>query len=76
MGAGMAISFLLFLVLALLFGFWLAVRILHKAGYSGWWSLLGLVPFVNLVMIWVFAYAEWPRLLKAAARASPRPGQP
>jgi uncharacterized membrane protein YhaH (DUF805 family) len=53
--------------------FWLAVRILHKAGYSGWWSLLGLVPIVNLVMIWVFAFADWPRLRR---RRAPPPQMP
>jgi uncharacterized membrane protein YhaH (DUF805 family) len=42
--------------------FWMMVRILNKAGYSGWWSLLMLVPLVNIVMIWVFAFADWPAL--------------
>jgi uncharacterized membrane protein YhaH (DUF805 family) len=44
------------------FVYWLVVRVLRKAGYSGWWCLLMLVPFVNLIMIWVFAFAHWPRL--------------
>jgi len=39
-----------------------AVMILRKAGYSGWWCLLGFVPLVNIVMIWVFAFADWPAL--------------
>ena len=34
--------------------------IARKAGYSGWWSLLMIIPVVNLVMIWVFAFAKWP----------------
>jgi len=41
---------------------WMTVRILHKAGYSGWWSLLMLIPIVNIVMIWVFAFSDWPLL--------------
>ena len=41
---------------------WPWLRICRKAGYSGWWSLLAVVPLVNLVMVWVFAYADWPRL--------------
>ncbi len=48
----------LFLTVAI----WLPVRILHKAGYSGWWVVLGFVPVVNIVMVWVFAFADWPRL--------------
>ena len=36
--------------------------IMKKAGYSGWWCLLGLVPLLNIIMIWVFAFATWPNL--------------
>jgi uncharacterized membrane protein YhaH (DUF805 family) len=54
---------LLALPLAIIaFFFWMMVRILNKAGYSGWWSLLMLVPLVNIVMVWVFAFANWPAL--------------
>ncbi|MFC3226340.1 hypothetical protein ACFOGJ_03820 [Marinibaculum pumilum] len=37
-----------------------AWRGLQKAGFSGAWSLLLLVPVVNLVMLWVFAFISWP----------------
>ena len=36
------------------------VKILQKAGYSGWWVLIGLVPFVNLVFFLIFAFTKWP----------------
>jgi uncharacterized membrane protein YhaH (DUF805 family) len=49
---------------------WLLARILHKAGYSAWWGLLGLLPTVNIVMLWVFAYAQWPAL--AGEDSAPR----
>jgi hypothetical protein len=35
-------------------------KIVSKAGYSGAWSLLALVPFVNIIMLWVFAFSSWP----------------
>lgn len=35
-------------------------KILRKAGYSGWWSLLYFIPLVNLICIWIFAFAPWP----------------
>ena len=41
---------------------WMGVRILRKAGYSGWWSLLTLVPLLNIAMIWVFSFSDWPAL--------------
>jgi hypothetical protein len=34
--------------------------ILKKAGYSGWLALLGMVPLVNIVCLWVFALVRWP----------------
>jgi len=38
------------------------VRIIQKAGYSGWWVLVGLVPILNVVMFLVFAFSRWPVL--------------
>jgi len=38
------------------------VKILHKAGYSGWWCLIVFVPLVNIIMFYVFAFANWPAL--------------
>ena len=43
-------------------------RVLRRAGYSPWWVLLVLVPLVNLIALWVFAYARWPALDGAARR--------
>ncbi|MEE8333289.1 MAG: hypothetical protein V3R85_05530 [Alphaproteobacteria bacterium] len=54
----MVLMVLAFAALAL----WMTVRILRKAGLSGWWCLVTLVPGVNLIMIWVFAFARWPAL--------------
>ena len=38
------------------------VKIITKAGYSGWWVLIGFVPIVNFVMLLVFAFSDWPAL--------------
>ena len=35
-------------------------RILKRAGYSRWWLLTMVVPLLNLIMLWVFAFASWP----------------
>lgn len=40
-------------------------RILNKAGYSAWWVLIALVPLVNVVMFFVFAFSDWPALANA-----------
>ncbi|WP_395020145.1 hypothetical protein [Dongia sp.] len=39
---------------------WAMVRIIQKAGYSGWNFLWYLVPIVNIVMFFIFAFGEWP----------------
>jgi len=36
--------------------FW---QICKKAGFSPWLSLLNVVPFGNLVLIYVLAFAQW-----------------
>ena len=35
-------------------------RILSRAGYSRWWLLTIVVPLLNVIMLWVLAFAVWP----------------
>lgn len=49
-------------------------KTVSKAGYPGAWSLLMLVPFVNLIAMFMFAFSEWP--LERAARAAQQRTQP
>lgn len=35
---------------------------LRKAGRSRLWCVLALVPLLNLIALWVFAYIRWPAL--------------
>lgn len=37
-----------------------AWKIVSKAGYNGAWSLLIFIPLVNIIMMYVFAFSEWP----------------
>ncbi|MFT5644904.1 MAG: hypothetical protein ACI83P_002468 [Janthinobacterium sp.] len=37
-----------------------AWRIAQKAGFPGALSLLMLIPMVNIILIWVFAFIKWP----------------
>ena len=50
---------LLGLVLAVIF-FIAYIQIIRRAGYSGWWVLVMFVPVLNVVMLLIFAYKEWP----------------
>ena len=37
-------------------------RIFAKAGYGGWMGLLAVIPGVNLLMLTILAFTEWPIL--------------
>jgi hypothetical protein len=46
-----------FVLIIAVIPFW---RIVSKAGYNGAWALLMFIPFVNLIMLYVFAFNTWP----------------
>jgi len=58
-GFGFGMGPLAGLVIAILvvLPFW---QIFTKAGYSGWWSLLMVLPGVNAVALYVLAFSDWP----------------
>ncbi len=35
-------------------------KMFSKAGFSGWWSLLMIVPVINILLEYYLAFAEWP----------------
>ena len=35
-------------------------RILGRLGFSRWWVLLALLPYANLVGLWIIAVVKWP----------------
>jgi hypothetical protein len=56
------------LILVVIFGvyggtivvpFW---KIYSKAGFSGWSSLVMVIPFVNIIGLFHLAFADWPSL--------------
>jgi len=49
--------FSLIIAILIFLPFWF---IFSKAGYSGWLSLLMLVPIVNVGMLYFLAFSTWP----------------
>ena len=41
---------------------WASATVLKKAGFSGWWSIIAIIPIANWVALMVFASSEWPAL--------------
>jgi hypothetical protein len=39
--------------------FW---KILSKAGYHPAWSLVVFIPILNVIVLYIFAFAKWPNL--------------
>jgi hypothetical protein len=48
-------------LLIVIFGVPIA-RILRRSGRSRWWTIIAFVPLLNLIGLWVFAFARWPKL--------------
>lgn len=67
-----------FIVVILLYAFMFYVcwRILTKAGYSGWLTLLNLIPFGTLGIMLMLAFGNWPVLRGGTGGSSPRGGYP
>jgi hypothetical protein len=36
-------------------------KILDRVGLSPFWSVLALIPLVNVVALWILAFTDWPR---------------
>lgn len=60
--AGIGLTQLLIIGLFSILPLFLLFRpIAKKAGYEGWlWPLLMLIPYLNIVLIWIFAFRKWP----------------
>lgn len=58
----------LFIILVILFiiliPVWFTAKILAKAGFSSWFAFITLIPFVNIIALWVFAFIQWPKVDK------------
>lgn len=56
----MVTLFALLLPIFIIFTLWLGSKILEKAGFDKRWVFCLLIPLVNIIMIWVFAFSNWP----------------
>ena len=48
-----------------------ACRICLKAGYPSWVGIFAIVPVLDLLLLWFFAFSEWPlekRLVTSQAK--------
>ena len=45
---------------------WSACQVARKAGFSSVWGLVVLIPIINIVVLWVFAFGSWPALTEVA----------
>lgn len=57
-GAGGLIGLLIYAVLVVVpfYQLW------KRTGHNGWMALLMLIPLVNVVMLYVLAFKDWPAL--------------
>lgn len=48
---------------------WPCWRVCSKAGFPGALGLLVMVPFANLLLLYLLAFAEWPALRRQSGNA-------
>ncbi len=39
-----------------------AAKVLSRVGINPWWAILSVIPLLNWIGLWVFAYARWPKV--------------
>jgi len=57
--------FIIIWLVFFLFGLYLNWRIAEKSGYPGAYSLLMLIPLVNIVVLLIWVFSEWPVEIQA-----------
>jgi hypothetical protein len=57
MGSVGFVEYICFIGLLFFIPFW---HIVKKSGYAAAWALLAFVPLLNLVMLYYFAFSDWP----------------
>jgi uncharacterized membrane protein YhaH (DUF805 family) len=78
--AGLGVILFIYLAFAVI-GIIAAVKVITKAGYSGWWILITFVPLVGAIFVLVFAFSKWPitsevEMLRARFASAGGYGQP
>ena len=62
------------LIIMTLFGLplvlWPVARIVGRSGLNRAWCILLIIPLLNWIAVWVFAYAKWPALEKSSSATS------
>ena len=56
MGAGWLVGAAMYALLIVV-PFW---QLWRRTGHSGWISVLMVVPLLNLILLWVLAFKDWP----------------
>ena len=81
LAVGALIGMVALYVALLAFGVYCYVRVARKAGYPAWYAALVFVPVVNLVVMLMFVFKEWPveaelRMLRAGGGYGGYPQHP
>ena len=67
---GFVFLWLVIVGLVIVLPFW---KIFTKAGFPGPLAVLVIIPFVNILMIFFLAFAEWPALKGRSGGVPPQP---
>ncbi len=71
--ASMGIATLLIMLVSFIVLLVAWYKIFKKAGYPGWYTILMIIPIVNLIIFLVFAFSQWPVLKESAPQPPATP---
>lgn len=69
-------AFMLVWLVALALGLYLNWRVAQKSGYPGAYSLLMLIPLVNIIVYFIWVFSEWPVEIEARRARGGEPIMP
>jgi|HigsolmetaAR203D_1030402.scaffolds.fasta_scaffold00021_84 hypothetical protein len=46
---------------------WPLGRVVRRTGHAAPWAILAVVPVVNVILLWIWAYKRWPQQAQDAA---------
>ena len=70
---------MIYMILVLLLSgaiIWMSALVLRKAGLSDLWAVTMVVPLMNTVAFWVFAFVRWPSVDGPSLPSPPDDGPP
>lgn len=62
---GTMLFIVVFALICMVMAYLIFGPILKKAGFPKWYAIAMIIPFINVIATWWFAFAKWPAQAQA-----------